>query len=238
MLAPRAKKLEHVRAPAAGSILSTVSARSAETSPELAVMPSQFVRPISPLDSLAFIFVGVRQQQVRLSIRSALRGRVDDGGLWARRGAEALPTKEPTTRTIAGMRPHQTWGMGMSFAATEKPATDPPAAIARDEEFARARSREIPVDRRAVPDAGHAAVYARISSVIGRIGLQSTNEIDRLVLELQSLQQFLEAESQRVQREISAYMHLTQAAAKSSSIVIESMGHWRNGADRHPRRPE
>ncbi len=188
MLAPRAKKLEHVRAPAAGSILSTVSARSAETSPELAVMPSQFVRPISPLDSLAFIFVGVRQQQVRLSIRSALRGRVDDGGLWARRRAEAL--------------------------------------------------REIPVDRRAVPDAGHAAVYARISSVIGRIGLQSTNEIDRLVSELQSLQQFLEAESQRVQREISAYMHLTQAAAKSSSIVIESMGHWRNGADRHPRRPE
>lgn len=74
--------------------------------------------------------------------------------------------------------------------------------------------------------------------MIGRIALHSVEEIERLIAELQSFRNFLETESQRLQREISAYVHLSEAAANASNVIIESMGHWRNGLDKPPQRPE
>src|SRR6202049_853856 len=111
----------------------------------------------------------------------------------------------------------------MSFVAAGMPAGVSPAPIAAGEEVLEAR---------------HEAVSIRIDSVIGRIVLHSAQEIERLIAELRSFQDFLETESQRVQREISAYLHLSQAAAKSSNIIMESMGHWRNGLDKPRQRPE
>ena len=110
----------------------------------------------------------------------------------------------------------------MSFVAAQTPAGVSPAPIAAGEE---------------VPEARHEAVSIRIDSVIGRIALHSAQEIERLIAELQSFRDFLETESQRVQREISAYVNLSQAAAKSSNIIMENMGHWRNGLDKPPQRP-
>ena len=126
----------------------------------------------------------------------------------------------------------------MSFIATEKPV-GVPAAITAGAEDARARGRETPAsDRQQAPEARHESVSVPISSVIGRIALHSVEEIERLIAELQSFRNFLETESQRVQREISAYVHLSEAAANSSNVIIESMVHWRDGLDKPPQRPE
>jgi len=126
----------------------------------------------------------------------------------------------------------------MSFIATEKPV-GVPAPIAASAEDALARGQEIPVSHRPqAPEARHEAVPIRISSIIGRIALHSAEEIERLIAELQSFRDFLQTESQRVQREISAYVHLSEAAASASNVIIESMGHWRNGLDKPPQRPE
>jgi hypothetical protein len=126
----------------------------------------------------------------------------------------------------------------MSLMATEKPV-GVPAPIAAGAEDARARDQEIPFShRQQAPEARHEAVSIRISSVIGRIALHSAEEIERLIAELQSFRDFLQTESQRVQREISAYVHLSEAAAKSSNVIIESMGYWRNRLDKPPQRPE
>jgi hypothetical protein len=126
----------------------------------------------------------------------------------------------------------------MSFIATEKPV-GVPAPITAGAEDARASGREIPSsDRQQAPEARQEAVSVRIGSVIGRIALHSTEEIERLITELQSFRSFLETESQRVQREVSAYVRLSEAAAKSSNVIIESIDHWRNGLDKPPPRPE
>jgi hypothetical protein len=126
----------------------------------------------------------------------------------------------------------------MSFIATEKPVGVPAPITARAED-ARAGGREIPFShRQQAPEARHEAVSVPISSVIGRIALHSAQEIERLIAELQSFRDFLETESQRVQREISAYVRLSEAAANSSNVIIESMRHWRDGLDKPPQRPE
>src|ERR1700694_1477067 len=102
----------------------------------------------------------------------------------------------------------------MSFVSAQTPAGVSPAPIAAGEE---------------APEARHEAVSIRIDSVDAPNTPHSAQERELLLAELQSFRDFLETESRRVQREISAYVHLSQAAAKSSNIIMESMGHWRNG---------
>ena len=55
-------------------------------------------------------------------------------------------------------------------------------------------------------------------------------EIDNLIAELQSVRNFLMAEGERVQRELSRYAQSTQAALSSVKIITESMGEWKNSA--------
>jgi hypothetical protein len=123
----------------------------------------------------------------------------------------------------------------MSFAATENPVVPAPVTVGAEDP--RARALEIPPShRQQAPESRHEPMSIRIGSAIGRIALHSTAEIERLIAELQSFRNFLETESQRVQREISAYVHLSEAAAKSSNVIIESMGHWRDGLDKASQR--
>jgi hypothetical protein len=221
------------------SFLSTVSATTTETSRELAVMPSQFLRPISPRDSRVHLRSRSRGGRGRVFDETPQwRGRIghEDFGSAARRSdldGEAEPT------TYREQAPASAMGEpAMNVAATEKPG-DSPALIAADEENARAGGREIlSSERQLASGAAHDAVYARFHSMIGRVALHSANEIDRLIAELRTVQQFLETESRRVQREISAYVHLSQAAAKSSKTIVESMGQWRNGCCQPSRRHE
>src|SRR5215207_630096 len=68
------------------------------------------------------------------------------------------------------------------------------------------------------------------NSLIGRVAGTSVKEIDNLITELQAVRNFLMAEGERVQRELTNYAQATQAALSSVKIITESMGQWKNSA--------
>ena len=56
-------------------------------------------------------------------------------------------------------------------------------------------------------------------------------EIEKLVSELQGLRDLLRREADRVQREMTGYVHLSDAAMKSSTIIADSVSQWKSAAD-------
>jgi hypothetical protein len=77
-------------------------------------------------------------------------------------------------------------------------------------------------------------VASNINAVIQRVAAPSVSEIDRFIGELQSMREFLQAEGRRVQLEIVGYAQLSQAAMKSSKIISDAIGHWKNAIDTAP----
>jgi hypothetical protein len=49
--------------------------------------------------------------------------------------------------------------------------------------------------------------------------------------QLQELREYLMKEGQRVQREITEYAHMSQAATKSTKIIAENLAQWNQTAE-------
>jgi hypothetical protein len=82
------------------------------------------------------------------------------------------------------------------------------------------------------PDtAGTDAAVNNVNSLIQRVAGTSLSEIEKLISELESLREVLHAEGQRVQREISSYAQLSQAAMKSTRMIAENVTQWKRTAD-------
>jgi len=75
------------------------------------------------------------------------------------------------------------------------------------------------------------AVANNISSLLQRVSGSSVQEIDRLIVELQTLRDMLQNEGVRVQREIIQYANLSQAAMQSTKIIAESLTNWKKVPD-------
>ena len=77
--------------------------------------------------------------------------------------------------------------------------------------------------------------------VIQRLTGASVLEIDKLVTDLQGLRDFLSTEADRAQRQITGFVHLGNAAMKSTDIIADSVsqrrgaidGGGRNGVENH-----
>jgi hypothetical protein len=52
-----------------------------------------------------------------------------------------------------------------------------------------------------------------------------------LIAELEALRDLLHSEGQRVQREISGYAQLSQAAMKSTRMISDNVSQWKRTAD-------
>jgi hypothetical protein len=90
--------------------------------------------------------------------------------------------------------------------------------------------------RRLQPEASSQSEgVSNLSSIIQRISRTSVSELEQLIAELQMMRDYLLSEGQRVQREITEYAHMNQAAIKSAKIVTESLAQWKAGPDRGPR---
>ena len=70
-----------------------------------------------------------------------------------------------------------------------------------------------------------------VNSLIQRIAGTSRSQVETLVSELESLRDLLHAEGQRVQREISGYAQLSQAAMKSTRMIADNVTQWKKAAD-------
>jgi hypothetical protein len=83
----------------------------------------------------------------------------------------------------------------------------------------------------AVDPAVNDAAVNNVNSLIQRVAGTSLTEIENLIGELESLRDVLHAEGQRVQREISSYAQLSQAAMKSTRMIAENVTQWKRTAD-------
>src|ERR1700704_6692821 len=79
-------------------------------------------------------------------------------------------------------------------------------------------------------DASAEATVNNVNSLIQRVAGTSLAEIEKLISELESLRDLLNAEGQRVQREISGYAQLSQAAMKSTRRIADNVWEWKRAA--------
>lgn len=82
--------------------------------------------------------------------------------------------------------------------------------------------REVASYRRQAEPTGESMV-ADAHSLVQRISLTSVQEIDNIIGELQSLREFLQSESQRLQREIAEYVELAETAVRSTKLIAQNM---------------
>ncbi|MBB5047605.1 hypothetical protein HNR60_002362 [Rhodopseudomonas rhenobacensis] len=80
-------------------------------------------------------------------------------------------------------------------------------------------------------DASAEATVNNVNSLIQRVAGTSLTEIENLVSELEALRDLLHSEGQRVQREISGYAQLSQAAMKSTRMIADNVAQWKRTAD-------
>ena len=82
-----------------------------------------------------------------------------------------------------------------------------------------------------VAEATADATVTNVNTLIQRVAGTSLAEIENLISELESLRDVLHAEGQRVQREISGYAQLSQAAMKSTRMIADNVAQWKRTAD-------
>jgi hypothetical protein len=70
-----------------------------------------------------------------------------------------------------------------------------------------------------------------VNSLIQRVADASIRDIENLISELESLRDLLHAEGKRVQREISGYAQLSQAAMKSTRMIAENVEQWKGSTE-------
>ena len=78
---------------------------------------------------------------------------------------------------------------------------------------------------------GAEAAVNNVNTLIQRVAGTSLSEIENLISELEALRDLLHAEGQRVQREISGYAQLSQAAMKSTRMIADNVQQWKRAAD-------
>jgi len=81
------------------------------------------------------------------------------------------------------------------------------------------------------PESEGEVVANNIGTLLQRVAGTSVKEIDKLIVELQTLRNMLQDESTRVQREIVEFATLSHAAMQSTKIIAESLTHWKRVPD-------
>jgi hypothetical protein len=77
-------------------------------------------------------------------------------------------------------------------------------------------------------------VTDNLNALIRRVSGASLDEIDRVILELQSVREMLRTEGDRVSREISGYASLSHAAMTAMKVISESLTQWKSSPQASP----
>ena len=87
--------------------------------------------------------------------------------------------------------------------------------------------RDVSTLRQPLIDQGSDLMATNVNSLVQRVTTASTQEIDRVILELQTLRDFLQREGDRVQNEVAAYARLSQSALASTKVIADGMAQWK-----------
>jgi hypothetical protein len=90
--------------------------------------------------------------------------------------------------------------------------------------------RDVAMPRRAQNDEAPAIDPAaeNLNAVIRRVSSVSMEEIDRVILELQSVRDMLRQEGDRVSREVADYANLSHAAMTAMKVIADGLMHWKD----------
>src|SRR3972149_2113055 len=75
-------------------------------------------------------------------------------------------------------------------------------------------------------------VADNLNALIRRVSGASMEEIDRVILELQSVRDMLRGEGERVSREIAGYASLSHAAMTAMKVIGDSLNQWKSAPDK------
>ena len=70
-------------------------------------------------------------------------------------------------------------------------------------------------------------VADNLNALIRRVSGASMEEIDRVILELQSVRDMLRNEGDRVSREVAGYASLSHAAMTAMTVIADSLTQWK-----------
>jgi hypothetical protein len=76
-----------------------------------------------------------------------------------------------------------------------------------------------------------------LRALIGRVSNASTQEIDRVILDLQDVRDMLRRESDRITRDIAGYASLNHAAMTAMKVIADSLAQWKNVPNNSSRPP-
>jgi hypothetical protein len=103
--------------------------------------------------------------------------------------------------------------------------------VRNDVAYLRRPASDLPGNTEPVLEPSPEVTVNNVNSLIQRVAGASISEIENLISELESLRDLLHAEGQRVQREISGYAQLSQAAMKSTRMIADNVTQWKGSAD-------
>ena len=103
--------------------------------------------------------------------------------------------------------------------------------VSNDVAYLRRPAPGVPATAEMALEPNTEATVNNVNSLIQRVAGTSLSEIENLISELESLRDLLHAEGQRVQREISGYAQLSQAAMKSTRMIADNVSQWKRTAD-------
>ena len=107
---------------------------------------------------------------------------------------------------------------------------DQAAATAFEGEIREFVRRDIAFVRRQRGETGVANDPAAesLNALIRRVAGASMEEIDRVILELQSVRDMLRSEGERVSRELSGYASLSHASMTAMKVIGDSLKQWKD----------
>ncbi len=97
--------------------------------------------------------------------------------------------------------------------------------VRRDVAFLRRQRQEL-------EPAASDPVADNLNSLIRRVSGASMEEIDRVILELQSVREMLRSEGERVSREIAGYASLSHTAMTAMKVIGDSVKQWKSAPDK------
>jgi hypothetical protein len=118
---------------------------------------------------------------------------------------------QAVSRVVAGnSEADKSWQRAVVRDLTEELSSPPAADRPADKE------RVSPI----VPDQSDA------TTIIQRVSALSIGELDKTIQELQKVRGFLVSEEERMRREMTDYLKLTQAAISSTKAMAETIAHF------------
>ena len=77
-----------------------------------------------------------------------------------------------------------------------------------------------------------------LNALVGRLAIDSMEDIDRVIRDLESIRDMLQKEGQRVIREIAGYTSLSDAARAAMHVIADSIKQWKNVSDKPDPSPD